>query len=208
MTPQQAIETIKQNAKAKFDESLEIHLRLGIDPSKSEQQVRGNLILPYGTGRKKKIAVFTEEKAEEAKKAGAEIAGGKELIEKIQKTKKCDFEIAVAEPGIMKDLSKIAKILGPKGLMPSPKDSTVTSDIIKAIKELNAGKINFKNDDTGNVHQILGKVSWPVEKLLKNFEAFIEAVKKAKPAKSKGIYFQNVVLCSTMGRGIKIELNR
>jgi large subunit ribosomal protein L1 len=205
MTPQQAIETIKQNAKAKFDESLEVHLRLGINPTKSEQQIRGSLILPHGTGQKKKIAVFTEKKVKEAKEAGAEIVGGKELIEKISKTKKCDFEIAVAEPEIMKDLLKIAKILGPKGLMPSLKNSTVTPDIIKTIKELGAGKINFKNDDTGNVHQILGKVSWPTEKLLENFETFIEAVRKAKPAKSKGMYFRNIVLCSTMGRSVKVD---
>lgn len=206
MTPRQAIETIKQNAKAKFDESLEVHLRLGIDSSKSEQQVRGNLILPHGTGQKKKIAVFTEEKVKEAKEAGAEIVGGKELIEKILKTKRCNFEIAIAEPGIMKDLSKIAKILGPKGLMPSPKNNTVTSDIVKTIEELRLGKIIFKNDDTGNVHQVLGKVSWPIEKLLENFKTFIEAVKKAKPAKSKGIYIKSITLCSTMGKGVRAEV--
>ena len=206
MTPQQAIETIKQNTKAKFDESLEVHLRLGIDSNKSEQRVRGSLVLPHGTGKKRRIAVFTEEKAQEAKKVGVEMVGGKELIEKIQKTKKCDFEIAVADPQIMKDLSKIAKILGPKGLMPSPKNETVSLDIIKTVKELSQGKINFKADDTGNVHQILGKTSWPIEKLLENFEAFVKAVRIAKPAKSKGVYFQNVVLCSTMGRGIGVEI--
>ncbi len=206
MNPKEAIETIKRNAKAKFDESLEIHLRLGIDPQKSEQQVRGSLILPYGTGKKIKIAVFTEKRKKEAKAAGADIIGGKELIEEIQKTKKCNFEIAIAEPEIMVDLSKIAKILGPKNLMPSTKNETVTSDIDKTIKELKGGKVNFKNDDTGNLHQAIGKISWSTEKLLKNFETFLGAVKKAKPPKSKGVFVRNVVLCSTMGKGIKVTL--
>ena len=205
MTPQQVIETIKKNAKAKFDETLEVHIKLGIDPQKGEQQVRGSLVLPHGTGKKKRIAVFTEEKVEEAKKAGVEIVGGKELIEKIQKTKKCDFDIAIAEPQMMKDLSKIAKILGPKGLMPSPKNETVTSNIIEAIKDLSKGKISFRNDKTGNIHQAIGKISWSVEMLLENFEIFIKTVKKAKPAKSKGTYLQKIVLCSTMGRGEKVD---
>lgn len=206
MNPKEVIETIKRKAKAKFDESLEIHLRLGIDPQKSDQQVRGSLILPYGTGKRIKIAVFTEKRKKEAEVAGADVIGGKELIEEIQKTKKCNFEIAIAEPEIMTDLSKVAKILGPKNLMPSAKNETVTSDIGKTIKELKGGKVNFKNDDTGNLHQAIGRISWPAEKLLKNFEAFLGAVKKAKPPKSKGIFIQNIVLCSTMGKGIRVTL--
>lgn len=204
---EEALDLIKKNPSAKFEESIEIHLRLGINPKKTEQQVKGTVILPHGLGKEKKIAAFvTPEKEEEAKKAGADIVGGTDLIEQIKKSGKCEFDLAVAEPALMKDLAQIARILGPKGLMPSPKNETVTTNIGQTIKELKKGKITFKNDDSGVLHQVVGKISWPLEKLKENIEAFIEAVRKARPAGIKGNYFRSITLCSTMGPGIKIKL--
>jgi large subunit ribosomal protein L1 len=205
--PEEAIDLVKKTSGVKFDASVEVHLRLGIDPKKGEEQVRGIIVLPHSLGQKKKIAVFAEgEKANEAKKAGADLIGGKELIEEIKKTGKINFEVALATPEMMKNLAQIAKIIGPKGLMPSPKNETVTNDIAKAIGELQKGKLTFKNDDTGNVHQIIGKISFANQKLLENLNAFFEAVKRAKPAGSKGIYIQGTTLTSTMGPGIKIKI--
>ncbi|MFH1838430.1 MAG: 50S ribosomal protein L1 [Candidatus Kuenenbacteria bacterium] len=205
MTITEALELIKKNSKAKFDESVEAHIRLGIDVKKGDQQVRGTVVLPYGSGKTKKIAVFTEKEDEikEIKKLGI-LAGGEDLIEEIKKTEKCDFEVAIATPEIMKNLAKIARILGPKGLMPNPKTETVTTNIKKTIEELQKGKVTFKNDDAGNVHQVIGKVSWSLEKLKENFEAFLEIIKKSKPSKSKGIYIKNIALCSTMGKSVKV----
>jgi len=204
---EEALDLIKKNPSAKFEESIEIHLRLGINPKKTEQQVKGTVILPHGLGKEKKIAAFvTPEKEEEAKKAGADIVGGTDLIEQIKKSGKCEFDLAVAEPALMKDLAQIARILGPKGLMPSPKNETVTTNIGQTIKELKKGKITFKNDDSGVLHQVVGKISWPLEKLKENIEAFIEAVRRARPAGIKGNYFRSITLCSTMGPGIKIKL--
>ncbi len=201
----EAFKLVKENAKAKFDESVEVHIRLGIDPKKGEQQVRATAVLPHGTGKTKKIAVFTENE-KEAKEAGADIVGGKELIQKIKTKGVIDFDIAVATPEIMKDLAQIAKILGPKGLMPSPKSETVTKNVKKIVKDLKGGKITFKNDETSNIHQAIGKVSWDTKKLKENFEAFLEAVKRARPAGVKGSYIKQVVLCSTMGPGVKVAL--
>lgn len=201
-----AIKLVKENAKAKFDESVEVHLRLGIDPKKGEQQMRAICVLPHGTGKTKKIAVFTDQK-KEAEDSGADMVGGKELIQKIKTTKVIDFDVAVASPEIMKDMAQIAKILGPKGLMPSPKNETVTKNISKTVKELKGGKIAFKNDETSNIHQMIGKISWNDEKLKENFEAFLNAVKKAKPAGVKGNYIKQIVLCSTMGPGVKVLLS-
>jgi len=202
----EALNLVKKTAKAKFNESVEIHLKLGIDPKKSDQQVRGIALLPYNLGKTKKIAVFTENQKEAAKKAGAEIVGGKELIEEISKTKKINFDLALATPEIMKDLAKIARILGPKGLMPNPKTETVTTDVKKTIQEFKKGKISFKNDDSGNVHGIIGKVSQEKEKLKENLLAFLEAVKKVKPKGAKGLYIKNITLASTMGPGIKVKI--
>lgn len=202
----EAIDFIKKNPAAKFDESIEIHITLGIDPSKTEQQVRGSVNLPAGTLKKKRIAAFvTEAKKEEAKQAGADIVGGIDLIEKINETGKCDFDIAIAEPAMMKDLAKIAKILGPKGLMPNPKSETITTDIKKTIEELTQGKINFKSDSQGIIHQALAKVSWTQENIKKNILSFIEAVKKARPQAVKGSFIKNITISSTMGPGIKIQ---
>ncbi|PIT89644.1 50S ribosomal protein L1 [Candidatus Kuenenbacteria bacterium CG10_big_fil_rev_8_21_14_0_10_36_11] len=199
----EALNLIKEIAKAKFDESIEAHIRLGIDASKGEQQIRATVVLPHGAGKTKKVAVFSDNEKEVAE-SGADLSGGKELIEKIKNTGVIDFDVAVATPEIMKDMATIAKILGPKGLMPSPKNETVSKNIKKTVEELKKGKITFKNDETCNLHQFIGKVSWPVEKIKENYEIFFEAVKKAKPSGVKGAYIKQIVLCSTMGPGVKI----
>lgn len=203
----EAIELAKKISKTKFDASIEVHFRLGIDAKKGEQQVRLAVSLPHGTGKTIKVAAFvTPAKEEETRKAGADYAGGEELINQIKKTEKTDFQVAVAEPAMMKMLAPIAKILGTRGLMPSPKNETVVVDTAKAVEELKKGKINLKNDDTGNMHAAIGKVSFDSEKLVKNFEAVLEAVKKAKPASSKGVYLKNVSISTTMGPGIKVAI--
>jgi len=203
----EAIELVKKTTNTKFNSSIEVHLRLGLDTKKADQLVRGTVSLPHGTGKKKKIAVFAEGKDQEAaKKAGAEIVGGEEMIKEIKSTGKCNFEIALATPEMMKKLGQIAKILGPKGLMPNPKNETITKDITKSIKELSGGKITFRNDDSGNIHQIIGKASFENKKLLENFNIFLDAVKRAKPAAAKGVYLQNISLSSSMGPGIKVNV--
>jgi len=204
----EAIKLAKETAKLNFDGSLEVHVRLGIDPAKSEQQVRGTVTLPHGTGKTKKIAAFVSpEKEKEAKEAGADIVGGNELIDQIKNTGKIDFDLAIATPELMPKLAVIAKILGPRGLMPSPKNETITKNLQKTINELKKGKINFKSDDTGNVHQTIGKISFSEKQLTANFQAFFEALKKAKPASAKGAFVQNVTLNATMGPGIKIAVS-
>ena len=203
----EAIALTKKLSKTKFDASVEIHFRLGIDPKKGDQQIRNAVSLPHGTGKTIKVAAFvTPEKEKEVKTAGADYVGGEDLIAEIKKTEKTDFQVAVAEPIIMKQLGQIAKILGTRGLMPSPKNDTVTPDPAKAVAELKKGKISFKNDDTGNVHTVIGKTSFEDKQLLENYETILEAIKKAKPASSKGIYLQNISLSSSMGPGIKIAI--
>lgn len=203
----EAIKLLKETSNIKFDASVEVHLKLGIDPKKGDQIVRSSVTLPHGTGKTKKIAAFvTPEKEKEAKEAGADVVGGKELIEQIKKDGKINFEVAVAEPAIMKELAIIAKTLGQKGLMPNPKTGTVTPDVKKAINELKKGKANFKNDDTGNVHMMIGKVSFSDDQLKENFHTFIEAVKKAKPESLKGTYIKSITLASSMGPGIKVAV--
>lgn len=204
---EEAIELVKKTANTKFDASVEVHIRLGIDPKKADQLVRGSVTLPHGTGKKKRIAVFAEGKDQEAaKKAGAEIVGSEELIKEIKTSGKCDFEIALATPEMMKKLGQIAKILGPKGLMPNPKNETIAKDVAQSVKELSGGKVTFRNDDSGNIHQMLGKASFETKKLLENFNVFFEAVKRAKPAAAKGVYIQNISLSSTMGPGIQVNV--
>lgn len=200
----EAIELVKKNSREKFDASIDVHIKLGIDTKKSEQQVRGVIVLPAGAGKEKKIAVFTEKQQAEAKEVGADLIGGKELIEEIKNSGKINFDLAVADPEMMKELAKIAKILGPKGLMPTPKNETVTQKIKETILALKKGKITFKNDDTGNIHQTIGKVSWATSKLKDNFDAFLSAVRKARPAGVKGAYFKKVVICSSMGRSAEV----
>ena len=202
-----AIKVVKETATTKFDSSIEAHVRLGIDPKKGEQQVRGAITLPHGTGKTKKIAAFVpEDKEKEAKEAGADIVGGEDLIAEIKKTSKIDFDIAVAVPEIMPKLAMIAKFLGPRGLMPSPKNETISTDLKKTIGELKKGKVSFKNDDTGNIHQVIGKASFEPKQLLENYQTFMKAIKKAKPASSKGTYLQNISITSTMGPSAKVEI--
>lgn len=203
---EEAIELTKKLSKTKFDASVEVHFRLGIDPKKGDQQIRTAVSLPHGTGKTIKIAAFVSADKEKAvKAAGADIVGGDELIAEIKKTEKTDFAVAVAEPAMMKNLAQIAKILGTRGLMPSPKNETVTPDPAKAVAELKKGKVSFKNDDTGNIHTVIGKISFDTAKLLENFSTILETIKKAKPAKSKGVYIKNVSITSAMGPGIKVS---
>ncbi len=203
-----ALDLITSNSAAKFDETIELHLVLGIDPDKTEQQVRDSLVLPNGGIQKKKVAAFVKpEDEKKAKKAGADIVGGKELIKDIKKNKKTDFDIAIAHPEMMQELSKIARILGPKRLMPSPKNGTITENIEQTIKELKSGKIFFRNDSGGNVHFVIGKTSWKKDKIKENFNAVIDKVKKIRPSKVKRKnLFKKVCITSTMGPSIKVKV--
>jgi large subunit ribosomal protein L1 len=201
-----AIAEVKKNAKAKFDESVEVHVHLAIDPKKSDQQARGVADLPHGTGKKIKIAVFTTTQKKEAEAAGADISGGEELIDKVRTTGKIDADIAIATPEMMPRLATIAKILGPKGLMPNPKNKTVTPKVTEIINSLKKGRADFKNDSSGNVHQVIGKVSFDEKKLEENYTAFMEALRKSKPEAAKGKFIKNVSLCSTMGKAVKVNL--
>ena len=206
-SPKEALEIVKKLAKTKFDSSIEVHFRLGINTKKGDQQVRGAVSLPHGTGKTVKVAAFVSPENEKAvKEAGADIFGGEELINEIKKSEKTDFQVAIAEPGLMKNLAVIAKILGTRGLMPSPKNDTVTTNPAKAVEELKKGKISFKNVDTANLHAIIGKSSFSEDKLLENFQVLVETVKKAKPSSSKGSFIKNISLSSTMGPGIKVSL--
>src|SRR4030042_1496517 len=201
-----AIAEIKKSASAKFDESIEVHVRLAIDPKKSDQQVRGVAELPHGTGKKIKIAVFTSTQKKEAEDSGAYLVGGEELVGKVESSGKIDADIAIATPEMMPRLATIAKILGPKGLMPNPKNKTVTPKVKEVIESLKHGRADFKNDDSGNVHQVIGKKSFENEKLEENFKVFIDALRKSKPEAAKGKFIKNVSICSTMGKSVKISL--
>lgn len=205
---QEGLQQVEEGAKAKFDESVEVHIRLNLKSKKEDVTVRGVCVLPHGTGKSKRVAVFTEreDKQTQAKEAGAEVVGGKELIMKIKSTEKIDFGVALATPDIMKDLAPIAKVLGPRGLMPSPKTETIVEDMAKAVKELKAGKVEFKADKSGNVHQVIGKISFGQEKLKDNFSTFIDALRKVLPDKMKGELARNIFVCSTMGKSVRIHL--
>lgn len=205
----EALELVKKTSVTKFDASVEVHLRLGIDPRKGDQQIRGAVSLPHGTGKTVKVAAFVNPENEAAvREAGADLVGGDELIEEIRKTEKTDFQVAVAEPALMRNLAVISKILGTRGLMPSPKNETVTTDPAKAVTELKKGKVSFKNDDTANLHVAIGKVSFSVEQLADNFQALIEIIKKNKPSAAKGTYIKSVTICSSMGPGIRVLLGQ
>jgi large subunit ribosomal protein L1 len=201
---EEAIKFIKENKIAKFDESVEIHVKTNVDPKKGDQQVRGTVILPHGTGNSKKVAVITSTHQDEAKKGGADIVGGEELIEKI--AKKIDFDVLVATPEMMPKLAKVAKILGPKGLMPNPKTETVTTKIKETVEALKKGKAAYKNDDSANIHLVVGKVSFEENKLAENIKTFVENLEKSKPAVVKGKFLINLTLCSTMGAGLRIKI--
>ncbi|MBU1039392.1 50S ribosomal protein L1 [Patescibacteria group bacterium] len=202
----EAIDLLKKMPATKFDASIEAHFGLGVDVKQANQQVRGSAVLPHGLGKQKRVAVFcSEDKVKAAKEAGAVLVGGEELIKEIQTTGRCDFDIAVATPDIMRQLAPIAKILGQKGLMPNPKTETITPDVVQAVKELSKGKINFKLDSTGNLHQMVGKLSFDATKLADNISTLLEAIKRAKPAATKGTYIRSFTLCTSMGPAIKVS---
>ena len=202
----EALDLVCQTAKAKFDETVEIHVRLGVDSRHADQQVRGAVVLPNGTGKETRVLVFAREgKAEEAKAAGADFVGAEDLVQKIQSENWFDFDVVVATPDMMGLVGRIGKTLGPKGLMPSPKAGTVTPDVARAISEIKSGKIEYRLDKTNIIHCPLGKASFGKDKLAENFNALMGAIVKAKPAAAKGQYLKSVTVASTMGPGIKIN---
>lgn len=200
----EACQIVKKNATAKFDETVELHVRLGVDPKKTDQSVRGTSVLPKGLGKKKVVVVIAKgEKAKDAQNAGADFAGDADLVDKIAKGW-TDFDVLVATPDVMKDLSKLGKILGPKGLMPNPKSGTVTFEVGQAVKELKAGRVEFKMDDSANLHSSIGKASFAPDDIAENAKAVLNAIQAAKPATAKGIYIRSVTLSSTMGAGVRV----
>ena len=202
----EAMDLVCQTAKAKFDETVEIHVKLGVDSRHADQQVRGAVVLPNGTGKEVKVLVFAREgKADEAKAAGADFVGAEDLVQKIQAENWFDFDVVVATPDMMGVVGRIGKTLGPKGLMPSPKAGTVTPDVAKAIADIKSGKIEYRLDKTNIIHCPLGKASFGKDKLVENFNALMGAIVKAKPAAAKGQYLRSVNVASTMGPGIKIN---
>ena len=207
--PAEALELSVKTAKANFDETIELHVRLGVDPRHADQQVRGAVVLPNGTGKTVRVLVFAKgDKAKEAEAAGAEFVGAEELVQKIQSENWFDYDVVVATPDMMGVVGRIGRVLGPKGLMPNPKSGTVTFDVAKAIEEIKAGKVEYRVDKTAIVHCPIGKKSFGTEKLKENFTALMEALVKAKPAAAKGQYLKSVSVSSTMGPGAKINPTR
>ena len=203
---EEAVAIVKKAASAKFDETVEAHIRLGVDGRHADQQIRGAVVLPHGTGKKVKVLVFAKgDKVAEAEAAGADFVGGEELIPKIQNEGWLDFDVVVATPDMMGVVGRLGRVLGPKGLMPNPKAGTVTMDVTKAINEIKAGKIEYRLDKTNIIHVPVGKASFTEEQLADNFHTLMDAIIKAKPAAAKGQYLRSVVLTSTMGPGIKIN---
>ena len=204
-----AVKTVIDTAKAKFDETIEIHVRLGVDPRQADQQVRGVLVLPNGTGKQKKVLVIAKgDKADAATAAGADYVGAEETIQRIQKDNWFDFDVMITTPDMMGVVGRIGRVLGPKGLMPNPKSGTVTMDVAKAVQEVKAGKVEYRLDKTAIIHCPIGKKSFGVEKLAENFNALMDAIVKAKPAAAKGQYIKSVTLASTMGPGVKVTYNK
>ncbi|NLN47990.1 MAG: 50S ribosomal protein L1 [Clostridiales bacterium] len=204
--PREALELVEKTAKAKFDESVEIHIKLGVDSRHADQQVRGVVVLPHGTGKTLKVLVFAKgEKEKEATEAGADFVGAEELAAKIQSESWFDYDAVVATPDMMGVVGRLGKLLGPKGLMPNPKSGTVTFDVARAINEIKAGKVEYRVDKSNIVHVAIGKVSFGAEKLSENFKILMDAVVKAKPPAAKGTYLKSVTLASTMGPGIKVN---
>ncbi|MDR7556837.1 MAG: 50S ribosomal protein L1 [Armatimonadota bacterium] len=203
--PEEAVRLVKATATAKFDETVEAHIRLGVDPKQADQQVRGTVVLPHGTGKTVRVLVFAKgEKAKEAEAAGADIVGAEDLVEKIQGGW-LDFDVAVATPDVMSLVGRLGRILGPRGLMPNPKAGTVTFDLARAVREIKAGKIEFRLDKTGIIHVPIGKARFSEAQLLENLGALLEAVIRARPAAAKGQYIRSLTLSSTMGPGVRVD---
>ena len=207
--PAEALALVCQTSKAKFDETIEIHIRLGVDSRHADQQVRGAVVLPNGTGKTARVLVFAKgDNIDKAKAEGADYVGGVELAEKIQKENWFDFDVVIASPDMMGTIGRLGKILGPKGLMPSPKAGTVTPDVARAVREAKAGKIEYRLDKTNIIHCPIGKASFGIEKLTENFNTLLGAVIKAKPASAKGQYIKSCVVASTMGPGVKVNAQK
>ena len=205
-TPSEAMELVEKTSKAKFDETIELAIRLGVDPRHADQQVRGAVVLPHGTGKTVKVLVFAKgDKVKEAEAAGADYVGAEEYVEKIQKENWFDFDVVVATPDMMGVVGRLGRVLGPKGLMPNPKSGTVTFDVTKALNDIKAGKVEYRVDKTSIVHVPIGKKNFGTDKLTENFHSLMEAIVKAKPAAAKGQYLKSVVVSSTMGPGIRIN---
>ena len=204
--PEEAVELIKKISKAKFDETIELSIRLGVDPRHADQQVRGTVVLPHGTGKKVRVLVFAKaDKAKEAEAAGADYVGDADLVQKIQSENWFDFDACVATPDMMGVIGKIARLLGPKGLMPNPKSGTVTMDVTKAVHDIKAGKVEYRVDKTAIVHCPIGKASFDQDKLVANLNALMEAIIKAKPATAKGTYIRSLYMSTTMGPSIRLN---
>ena len=207
--PDKALELVIANAKAKFDETVELHVKLGIDPRQADQQVRGVLVLPNGTGKTKRVLVIAKgERADAAQAAGADFVGAEEMIQKIQTENWFGFDVMITTPDMMGVVGRIGRLLGPKGLMPNPKSGTVTMDVQKAVAEVKAGKVEYRLDKTAIIHCPIGKKSFGKEKLLENFTALMDAIVKAKPAAAKGQYLKSIALTSTMGPGVKVNYTK
>lgn len=206
--PAEALELVKKVAPARFDETVEVAVRLGVDPRHADQQVRGAVVLPHGTGKTRKVLVFARgEKAREAEDAGADYVGAEDLVAKIQEGW-LDFDVAIATPDVMPVVGKIGRILGPKGLMPNPKTGTVTFDVGQAVREAKAGKIQYRVDKAGIIHAPIGRVSFETEKLVENLRALVEALIRARPPAAKGQYIRGISVCSTMGPGVKVNAQK
>ncbi len=205
-TPAESMELTIKTSKAKFDETIEVHVRLGVDPRHADQQVRGAVVLPHGTGKTVRVLVFAKgDKAKEAEAAGADFVGAEELVDKIQKENWFEFDVVVATPDMMGVVGRLGRVLGPKGLMPNPKSGTVTFDVAKALNDIKAGKVEYRVDKTAIVHVGIGKKSFGSEKLMDNFHTLMDAIVNAKPAAAKGQYIKSVTVASTMGPGVKIN---
>ena len=205
-TLEEAVALVQKVKFAKFDETLEVHLRLGVDPKPADQMVRGTVVLPNGLGKSKRVLVIASgERQKEAEEAGADLVGGEEMVQKIQGGW-MDFDAVIATPDMMRSVGKLGKLLGPRGLMPNPKTGTVTMEVARAVREIKAGKVEFRVDKTGIIHAPVGRVSFPSGKLVENADSLIQAVVKAKPAAAKGKYVRSVTLCSTMGPGVRLDV--
>ena len=203
---EEGMDAVLATSKAKFDETVEFHVRLGVDPKQADQQVRGAIVLPHGTGKSVKVLVIAKgEKADAALAAGADYVGAEDMVQKIQKENWFDFDAVITTPDMMGVVGRIGKVLGPKGLMPNPKSGTVTPDVAKAVKDVKAGKVEYRLDKTAVIHCVIGKKSFGKEKLLENYRALLDAIVKAKPAAAKGQYIKSIALASTMGPGVKIN---